>query len=106
MSRLSAVRGATQSAKARRFAAPGVVDTCFALLFCGTPTTRAGYHERYRPARNTAADWSELGVSELLLPTGTVTLLLADVEGSTRLAGHPTRRDGRRRGSGSDRILS
>ncbi|MGZ8748729.1 MAG: ATP-binding protein, partial [Mycobacterium sp.] len=30
-----------------------------------------------------ATDWSELGVSEL--PTGTVTLLLADVEGSTRL---------------------
>jgi predicted ATPase/class 3 adenylate cyclase/DNA-binding CsgD family transcriptional regulator len=30
------------------------------------------------------ADWSELGVSGLL-PTGTVTLLLADVEGSTRL---------------------
>jgi predicted ATPase/class 3 adenylate cyclase len=29
-------------------------------------------------------DWSELGVSALL-PTGTVTLLLADVEGSTRL---------------------
>jgi class 3 adenylate cyclase len=29
-------------------------------------------------------DWSELGVSELL-PTGTVTLLLVDVEGSTRL---------------------
>jgi len=28
-------------------------------------------------------DWSDLGVSEL--PTGTVTLLLADVEGSTRL---------------------
>src|SRR5262245_34784009 len=28
-------------------------------------------------------NWSELGVSEL--PTGTVTLLLADVEGSTRL---------------------
>ncbi len=28
--------------------------------------------------------WSELGVSELL-PTGTVTLLLADIEGSTRL---------------------
>jgi class 3 adenylate cyclase len=28
-------------------------------------------------------DWSELGVSEL--PTGTVTLLLADVEGSTQL---------------------
>jgi predicted ATPase/class 3 adenylate cyclase/DNA-binding CsgD family transcriptional regulator len=29
-------------------------------------------------------DWSDVGVSELL-PTGTVTLLLADVEGSTRL---------------------
>src|SRR6202162_3312562 len=29
-------------------------------------------------------DWSEFGVSGLL-PTGTVTLLLADVEGSTRL---------------------
>ena len=29
-------------------------------------------------------DWSELGVSGLL-PTGTVTLLLGDVEGSTRL---------------------
>jgi class 3 adenylate cyclase len=29
-------------------------------------------------------DWSDPGVSELV-PTGTVTLLLADVEGSTRL---------------------
>src|ERR1700740_2795643 len=29
-------------------------------------------------------DWSELSVSGLL-PTGTVTLLLADIEGSTRL---------------------
>ena len=29
-------------------------------------------------------NWGDLGVSELL-PTGTVTLLLADVEGSTRL---------------------
>jgi class 3 adenylate cyclase len=29
-------------------------------------------------------NWSDLGVSELL-PTGTVTMLLADVEGSTRL---------------------
>ena len=34
-------------------------------------------------ASMSATDWSELGVSEL--PTGTVTLLLADVEGSTRL---------------------
>jgi predicted ATPase/class 3 adenylate cyclase/DNA-binding CsgD family transcriptional regulator len=34
-------------------------------------------------ATMSTTDWSELGVSEL--PTGTVTLLLADVEGSTRL---------------------
>jgi predicted ATPase/class 3 adenylate cyclase/DNA-binding CsgD family transcriptional regulator len=34
-------------------------------------------------AQTPVLDWSELGVSEL--PTGTVTLLLADVEGSTRL---------------------
>jgi predicted ATPase/class 3 adenylate cyclase/DNA-binding CsgD family transcriptional regulator len=36
-----------------------------------------------RRAGTQPLDWSELGVSEL--PTGTVTLLLADVEGSTRL---------------------
>jgi predicted ATPase/class 3 adenylate cyclase/DNA-binding CsgD family transcriptional regulator len=35
-------------------------------------------------AKMPLVDWSELGVSGLL-PTGTVTLLLADVEGSTRL---------------------
>jgi predicted ATPase/class 3 adenylate cyclase/DNA-binding CsgD family transcriptional regulator len=35
-------------------------------------------------AKMPQVDWSELGVSGLL-PTGTVTLLLADVEGSTRL---------------------
>ena len=34
-------------------------------------------------ARTDTLNWSDLGVSEL--PTGTVTLLLADVEGSTRL---------------------
>src|SRR6476660_8972201 len=33
--------------------------------------------------RTETLNWSDLGVSEL--PTGTVTLLLADVEGSTRL---------------------
>jgi len=36
------------------------------------------------PTRKTPLNWSELGVSGFL-PTGTVTLLLADVEGSTRL---------------------
>lgn len=35
-------------------------------------------------AENAALTWSDFGVSDLL-PTGTVTLLLADVEGSTRL---------------------
>ncbi len=35
------------------------------------------------PRADTPLNWSNLGVSEL--PTGTVTLLLADVEGSTRL---------------------
>src|SRR6202044_3675075 len=35
-------------------------------------------------AETPLVDWSELDVSGLL-PTGTVTLLLADVEGSTRL---------------------
>jgi class 3 adenylate cyclase len=34
-------------------------------------------------ARAETLNWSDVGVSEL--PTGTVTLLLADVEGSTRL---------------------
>jgi predicted ATPase/class 3 adenylate cyclase/DNA-binding CsgD family transcriptional regulator len=37
-----------------------------------------------RHAETPLVDWSDLGVSGLL-PTGTVTLLLADVEGSTRL---------------------
>jgi len=37
-----------------------------------------------RGADTSRLNWSDLGVSELL-PTGTVTLLLADVEGSTRL---------------------
>jgi predicted ATPase/class 3 adenylate cyclase/DNA-binding CsgD family transcriptional regulator len=36
------------------------------------------------PCNSTLVDWSDLGVSGLL-PTGTVTLVLADVEGSTRL---------------------
>src|SRR6478736_9371118 len=38
-------------------------------------------------ANMSTTEWSDVGVSELPtgLPTGTVTLLLADVEGSTRL---------------------
>src|ERR1700723_3984382 len=44
----------------------------------------ASMSESDRRADAPLVDWSELGMSELL-PTGTVTLLLADVEGSTRL---------------------
>ena len=44
----------------------------------------ASMSEIDRRADMPLVDWSELGVSGLL-PTGTVTLLLADVEGSTRL---------------------
>jgi len=40
--------------------------------------------EIFSGADEPLVDWSDLGVSGLL-PTGTVTLLLADVEGSTRL---------------------
>ena len=36
-------------------------------------------------ARADKLNWSDLGVSEL--PTGTVTLLLADIEGSTHTVG-------------------
>ena len=46
---------------------------------CGRPTLAS-----MSPTRKTPLNWSELGVSGLL-PTGTVALLLADVEGSMRL---------------------
>ena len=49
-------------------------------------------------------NWGELGVSGLL-PTGTVTLLLADVEGLTWLRADPARRDDRRdRAAKRDRV--
>jgi class 3 adenylate cyclase len=56
-------------------------------------------------ARDTPAlNWSDLGVSELL-PTGTVTLLLADVEGSTRLwETQPEEMNGRHRAAGLHRV--
>ena len=44
----------------------------------------ASMSEIFPRADERLVDWSDLGVSGLL-PTGTVTLLLADVEGSTRL---------------------
>jgi predicted ATPase/class 3 adenylate cyclase/DNA-binding CsgD family transcriptional regulator len=53
----------------------------FALRAAGT---LASMNDTDPRADTPPVNWSELGVSELL-PTGTVTLLLADVEGSTRL---------------------
>jgi predicted ATPase/class 3 adenylate cyclase/DNA-binding NarL/FixJ family response regulator len=51
-------------------------------MFCAT--VAAMLATMSQNAELSTLTWNELGVSELL-PTGTVTLLLADVEGSTRL---------------------
>src|SRR5262249_1012395 len=56
----------------RRGPPPGLA---ISLMFC------AACHRML--ASMSTTEWSDVGVSEL--PTGTVTLLLADVEGSTRL---------------------
>ncbi len=57
----------------------------FVLMFCGLWGRMLASMSEIDPrADMPLVDWSELGVSGLL-PTGTVTLLLADVEGSTRL---------------------
>jgi predicted ATPase/class 3 adenylate cyclase/DNA-binding CsgD family transcriptional regulator len=54
-------------------------------MFCGPLAHKLASMSEIDPRADTPlVDWSELGVS-VLLPTGTVTLLLADVEGSTRL---------------------
>src|ERR1700761_5902786 len=57
----------------------------FVLMFCGLWGRMLASMSEIDPRADTPlVDWSELAVSGLL-PTGTVTLLLADVEGSTRL---------------------
>src|ERR1700749_49686 len=54
-------------------------------MFCGSRSHMLASMSEIDPRADTPlVDWSELGVSGLL-PTGTVTLVLADVEGSTRL---------------------
>ena len=54
-------------------------------MFCGSSGRMLASMSEIDPLADTPlVDWSELGVSGLL-PTGTVTLLLADVEGSTQL---------------------
>jgi hypothetical protein len=58
--------------------------SAFSLMFCGSRwPTLASMSDIDPRAETPLVDRSELGVSGLL-PTGTVTLLLADVEGSTR----------------------
>src|ERR1700678_2138038 len=71
----------------------------FSLMFpvCGGRML-ASMSEIDPRAETPLVDWSELSVSGLL-PTGTVTLLLADVEGSTRLWETPARRDDHGHGS-------
>ena len=55
------------------------------LMFCGSWRHMLASMSEIDPLADAPlVDWSELSVSGLL-PTGTVTLLLADVEGSTRL---------------------
>src|ERR1700758_878816 len=57
----------------------------FVLMFCGLWGRMLASMSEIDPRADTPlVNWSELAVSGLL-PTGTVTLLLADVEGSTRL---------------------
>jgi class 3 adenylate cyclase len=51
-------------------------------MFCATTVAMLASMSQH--AELSTLTWNELGVSELL-PTGTVRLLLADVEGSTRL---------------------
>ena len=54
-------------------------------MFCGSSDRMLASMSEINPHADTPLmDWSQLDVSGLL-PTGTVTLLLADVEGSTRL---------------------
>ena len=77
-------QGAYISAKrGRTFRWPQIC--AFALMFCGSLGRILASMSEIDPLADAPlVDWSELGVSGLL-PTGTVTLLLADVEGSTRL---------------------
>ena len=61
-------------------------------MFCGSRRQMLASMSEIEPLADTPlVDWSELSVSGLL-PTGTVTLLLADVEGSTQALGNPARR--------------
>ncbi|GJO03818.1 LuxR family transcriptional regulator [Mycobacterium marinum] len=63
---------------------PAAALCAFLLMFCGGPPIHAGKHDHIEARADTPQlNWSDLGMNGL--PTGTVTLLLADVEGSTRL---------------------
>jgi hypothetical protein len=56
----------------------------FPLMFSARGGWMLASMSEIDPCDTALVNWSDLGVSGLL-PTGTVTLLLADVEGSTRL---------------------
>jgi predicted ATPase/class 3 adenylate cyclase/DNA-binding CsgD family transcriptional regulator len=69
-------------AACRKFERPKLHSYAFLPMFCLDEASMLV--SMSRNAEIPSLTWSDLGVSELL-PTGTVTLLLADVEGSTRL---------------------
>ena len=93
MFQLCDLAGQTPSANTPKSAGLGIVDLrgvrgvlyAISLMFAARGCLMLiSMSEIKRRADMPPLDWSDLGVSELL-PTGTVTLLLADVEGSTRL---------------------
>jgi class 3 adenylate cyclase/DNA-binding CsgD family transcriptional regulator len=71
--------------RGRKFRMAGAAICAFPLMFAARSRRMLASMSGTDPSADTPPlNWSDLGVSELL-PTGTVTLLLADVEGSTRL---------------------
>ena len=69
--------------RGRKFRTAGRQIYAVPLMFAARGRRMLASMSGTDPRADTPLNWSDLGVSEL--PTGTVTLLLADVEGSTRL---------------------
>jgi len=90
------VGGVERSAKARRSRGQcwRVFGTIYAVCRCFASPGHRMLSNMSQTANPPPLNWSDLGMSALV-PTGTVTLLLADVEGSTRLWGNRARRDDR-----------
>jgi predicted ATPase/class 3 adenylate cyclase/DNA-binding CsgD family transcriptional regulator len=68
----------------RRLTHPTKSVSAFPLVFSARGGWLLASMSEIDPCNTALVNWSDLGVSGLL-PTGTVTLVLADVEGSTRL---------------------